>query len=106
MFELTQNGVHSLRCKICTLEKGGRGQQNLHISGTPEGVLQSNNPVQAKGAAQGITMRCSKSELRRSSTTRSTIELLRSSETARYILYPELRYACSGLLLCLSPSAI
>jgi hypothetical protein len=42
MFELTQNEFFSLRCKFCTLEKGGRGQHTKYMpfAFTEQGVAQ------------------------------------------------------------------
>jgi len=42
MFELTQNEVHFLRCKFCTLETTGRGQHSKYLpfAFTEQGVAQ------------------------------------------------------------------
>jgi hypothetical protein len=54
MFELTQSEVLSLRCKICTLEKGGRGQHTKYMpfAFTEQGVAQLSSVLHSSFAIE------------------------------------------------------
>jgi hypothetical protein len=54
MFELTQNELHSLRCKICTLENGGRGQhvKYMPFAFTEQGVAQLSSVLHSSFAIE------------------------------------------------------